>query len=493
MDFKRLDLNLVPDRINPSPDYYCTWQTQLFASSDGKPPKQRAIIGEKALFDTTKPFGWSYFYDNARADLFLVMDDSWDVPLNNDTAFFGSLELNSEKFPSFTDKCTPQQALTALTDKIKSLGWKGLGGWICAQRSKFDNSSPDIYWEKKLTEMQKCGFSYWKVDWGEDCNDPDFRRMLTRYARKFAPDLVVEHAITKEVIPESDVFRTYDVPAIMSIPLTLNKIADLVDCPAPKDEKSGLVNCEDEVYIAAALGFTMGVMRHPYIDNLPDGNPDPSFPAVHRNIKSKMYEVVRAAHWHRVAPAFAVLGEQFTVATNRLNDSWRFENLSAEIEEWWTRNPLTKPLINNGIFEVFAPCYISRNTKPPKVLPNQNGETPFCVASVNPNGVYSIATLGSTIDREYFIPLCDITADIGKANTIGVFGEYNTLTLETTAKCISQILIQDLADDKCFDITDNAHISNGKIQIDGKIITKIGKLSQPIGDTSEPGVIIKIK
>ena len=97
----KTEINLVPNTINPSPDYYCTWQTQLYATCDGKPPAQRASIGETALFNQEKPFGWAYFYEKARQDLFMVMDDSWDVPLNGDRAFYGSLLLNSEKFPSY--------------------------------------------------------------------------------------------------------------------------------------------------------------------------------------------------------------------------------------------------------------------------------------------------------------------------------------------------------------------------------------------------------
>lgn len=493
MKIKPINKDLIPNTTNPSPDYYCTWQTQLYATSDGKPTAQRAVLGENALFDENKPFGWAYFYEQARSDLFIVLDDSWDVPLNNDTRYYGSLILNSEKFPTFTDKNDNTMSLKKLSDKIKSLGWKGLGGWVCAQKSKLDDNKPEVYWKNKFTEMHNAGLAYWKVDWGEDCNDADFRRMLTAYSRKYAPDLVVEHAITKEVIPEGDIFRTYDVPAVMSIPMTLNKIAELSNVKPPRDNKSGLINCEDEVYIAASLGFTMGIMRHPYRDEFPNGNPDMSFPAVHRNLKTKMYEVVRAARWHRVAPAFSVSGEQFFVDNCMLKDNWKFENPQAEIEEWWTRNPLTKPLINDGIFTVSAPKIITRNTSAPTVAPDKNGITPYCIASLNPNGVYSIATLARTINRNYFIPKCDITANIGIANTVGVFGEYKTLTLITEKESISQILMQDLADDRCFDITNCVDIYGSNIKIGGEIISKIGTLAQPENDTSEPGVVIKIK
>lgn len=70
---KKTNINLIPDCVNPSSDYYCTWQTQLYATCDGKPKGQRAVIGEKALFDNEKPFGWAHFYEKAR----LTTTRSW--------------------------------------------------------------------------------------------------------------------------------------------------------------------------------------------------------------------------------------------------------------------------------------------------------------------------------------------------------------------------------------------------------------------------------
>lgn len=97
--YEKTNINLVPNTVKPTPDYYYTWQTQLYATSDGKPAGQRAIIDENSLFNPEKPYGWAYFYDKARGDLILVMDDSWDVPKNGDRNYFGSLILNVEKFP----------------------------------------------------------------------------------------------------------------------------------------------------------------------------------------------------------------------------------------------------------------------------------------------------------------------------------------------------------------------------------------------------------
>lgn len=490
----KTEINLIPNIINPSPDYYCTWQTQLYATCDGKPPAQRAIISEKALFDTDKPYGWAYFYEKARHDLFIVMDDSWDVPLNGNRAFYGSLELNSEKFPVSTTEKTNSEALKTLTERIKSLGWKGLGGWVCAQEPAFYEGNIEEYWKKCLIEMQESGFSYWKVDWGKKAQNISFRKMLTDLARDLAPNLIIEHAMIPEIISEGDVFRTYDVPAIMSIPMTMQKIMELSGTTAPTGTNQGLINCEDEVYAAAAGGFTMGVMRHPYAGPFVNNLPDPSFPALHRHLKTKMYEVIRATRWHRIAPAFAMDKDHIQVSEEILNDTWKFINKNEEMEEWWFKMPAVCDFMdeNTDILTKSAPACICRNTCLPNVKPDENGHKPYCIASRNPNGVYSIVTLGRTLERDYFIPKCNVTVYAEDSDVIGVFGEYDQLIIQTDLTNIKQILMQDLADEYSIDITNEVMISDNQLTIPGHIISKIGTMAQPKEDTSEPGVVIKI-
>lgn len=491
---QKTEINLIPDTINPSPDYYCTWQTQLYATCDGKPPAQRAIIGEKALFDTKKPYGWAYFYEKARQDLFIVMDDSWDVPLNGDRAYYGSLELNSEKFPTCTEGKSNSDALKYLIERVKLLGWKGLGGWVCAQEPAFYEGNIEDYWRKCLLEMHESGFAYWKVDWGKKAQNFSFRKMLTDLAREIAPDLIIEHAMTPEIIPESDVFRTYDVPAIMSIPMTMQKIMELSGIPAPTGANKGLINCEDEVYTAAAGGFSMGVMRHPYVGPFVNNLPDPSFPSLHRNIKSKMYEVIRAARWHRIAPAFAMDKDSIHISSETLNDTWKFVNKNEEIEAWWFKMSAITDYMDEttDTLTKTAPASISRNTCLPNVEFDTNGNKPYCVVSRNPNGVFSVATLGRTLERDYFIPKCDVTIYTKDSNVIGVFGEYDHLIIQTDLTNIKQILIQDLADENSYDVTNEIIISDKKLIIPGDLISNIGTMSQPEEDTSEPGVVIKI-
>ena len=491
---KKTGINLIPDTVNPTPDYYCTWQTQLYATCDGKPQGQRAIIGEKALFDTEKPYGWAYFYEQVRKDLFLVMDDSWDVPGGEDLSYCGSLVLDKGKFPSFTEGASSNvEAMRKLSDKIKSLGWKGLGGWICAQESPhFIGDDPqETYWKKRLIEAKEAGIAYWKVDWGEWFLLADFRRMLTELGRKYAPELVIEHAKVAEVLPCCDVFRTYDVPAIMSIPMTISKVADFASAEAPRSGNMCLLNCEDEAYIAAAGGFAMGIMRHPYNGDFVNGKADMSFPKIHRNLKTKMYEVIRGVRWHKIAPAYAFDSQNLSISKTQLCDTWTFEKIEEEIEDFWLEAHVFDDNMQDNTLSMQAPSCISRNTELPTADPDENGYVPFIVASHNPNGAFSVAALGRTIGRDYSIPKCDVTVDVKDSKTLGVFGEYKNLIVKVSSTDVKRVLMQDLAGDEAFDITDAVAIEPGRIIIPGDIISKIGTLAQPEEDTSEPGVVIQ--
>lgn len=487
---KKLNLNLIPNCVNPSPDYYCTWQTQLYASNNGGPQAQRDILNEDSLFKAEYPFGWTDFYGDAKQDLIFVVDDSWDVPCGetpNSSELFGSLVLDKGKFPSFINHGTENYtALKSLADAVKSKGWKGFGGWICPQVApKFKGMDREEYWQKRLVEANDANWDYWKIDWGEDGSKFEVRQMINELKKQYAPNLFAEQAGIRELVPKSDVFRTYDVIAIMSIPMTLPRLADTLSFDAD-DGCSGLINCEDEVYIAAALGCTMGVMRQPMSGSLPNGSPDPSFPKLHRNLKTKICEVTRAVRWHRIAPAFSVNGSETKISDKILTDSWRVINQSEEIESWWKFK-------DGDIIEKSAPASISRGLPLPVVIPDINSELPYTVSAKNPSGAVSIATLGRTQDREYKIPKCDIVFDTENAEIFGIFGEYNSLTVKSTSvKTSSRILAQDLAGSFCYDITEDTKINDGYFTLSGKNINKIGTSCNPVGDTSEPGLIVKV-
>lgn len=496
LDSKKIEINLIPNTINPSPDYYCTWQTQLYATNGGKPGEQRRIIGEQGLFSKEKPFGWAYFYEQARNDLFLVMDDSWDVPVQEKKVYFGSLVLSADKFPETIQKAkTNSAALKLLTQNVKSLGWKGLGGWVCAQEAKafVEGKTEAEYWTQRLQDANESGFSLWKVDWGEKEKDIHFRQFLTDLGHKIAPKLVIEQAMTEKIIPTCDLYRTYDVPAIMSIPMTMEKIKSCLSVGEKQQGYQGLINCEDEAYIAAAGGFVMGIMRHPYVGAFMDERADNAFPEVHRNLKTKIYEVIRAARWHRLAPAFGVNKNSTRISEEMIADTWEFQDEKSEIELWWFDNPLVGNSIKDSVLTKTAVSAIARNTELPEVKKeDKEKELPYIIASKNPNGVYSIATLGRTFGRTYRIPKRNIVIKTGNSNTIGVFGEYENLFIQTEFDKIEKVYAQDIAADYALDITDLVKIENREIVLSGELIHSLGTIVQPKNDTSEPGLVVKI-
>lgn len=475
-----MSINLIEEKLNTTPDYYCTWQTQLYACDNGGPEKQRQYMTEENLFGNGPTQGWANFYEKARKDLLLVMDDSWDVPICDYEKYYGSLVLNREKFPKYYMENNPEKSLGKLTEAVKCLGWKGLGGWVCAQESPlYPEKSVEEYWTKRLRWCNNAGFSYWKVDWGNRSKNLEFRKMLTRLQKKYAPDVLIEHAMLPGAISFGEVFRTYDVPAIMSIPMTMQKNAE---CLTYTD--GGMINCEDEAYIAAALGCVMGVMRHPMRGNLPNGEPDLSFPEMHRNIKTKTTEILRAVRWHRMAPAFGVIKTDIQISGERLSDFWDINLQNAEFEKWWGSK-------DGERVEKSAPAAISRAMPLPKIKPDKNGLVPYAVSSKNPNGAVSVATLGRTRGREYILPKCEVVIDGANADLFGIFGEYDKLVINTKLTK-GRIFIQDIALGSATDITEKIDFFDNRIVIDGKIIHDFGTSENGIDDTSEPGVVIRI-
>lgn len=521
-------INLVPDRINESPDYFCTWQAQLFCTNDGGPQAQRDHMTEESVFgknigstpeereenDRKLGIGWaSHLYKKARRDLIYLMDDSWDIPVGavkNQSPWYGSQILARDKFPSFFgdgedfDPARNTAAMKKLSEAIKSLGWRGIGGWICIQKSPLAPEKTDEdYWRERMKWSNDAGWLYWKVDWGNDMHKYAVRRLMTELRFEYAPDLRVEHALMPEIIPFADTYRTYDVFTLLAIPITLSKLEEDFGFDAAPGHL-GIINCMDEVYTAAALGCSIDVTRHDMVGSLPDGRPDPSFPALHRNLKTKTTEVLRTVRWHRIAPAFPVNGSQTFIDPVKLTDSWDVVDQKSEIEAWWKYT-------DGDHIERTGPARISRGMKPAKVEPScfampdnitaSGGNSddivrlkeplaPFVVSAKHPCGAVSVGTLARTQGRECVTPLCEIELEIGDADTVGVFGYFGKLILKGV-KPGARILMQDLAGDSAYDVTEFCDNTDGRLTIPGGLINTLGRLENPVGDTSAPGMILK--
>lgn len=398
--------------------YYCTWLAQNFIAA--KAGEERAAVlpefagdqGANCARDKLSErtvFGKGGMAENpvkGREDLYLVLDDGWDVPFDFDPAvhknYFGSLEANEQRFPFANGN--PAQRLKMLNERAKRLGWKGIGIWVAAQKCGKDYGQPfsekdKEYWRERIRWCKQAGVSYWKVDWGTFEHDVAFRKFLTETAAEIYPELTVEQTIccppvngitdelrrgavgrfqddqkisglSKEAVTFSEVFRTYDVTPAFSVATTLDRAAFLL--PLAK----GYLNVEDELYLAAALGCQMGIMRSGYGKGSDDWDDS-----------DRLREADAALAWQKIAPPFA--GGKVEISGEILADEWSFQ----ENEFWYQA-------VNGRTVRQGAPASVSRNAPLPVVLTGRTGVKPFVACSLRPNGAYSVAVLPRTLNGE---------------------------------------------------------------------------------------------
>jgi hypothetical protein len=472
-------------------------------------------------------------YPSVRGHMYLLLDDGWDVlpSLGRPESvwlrpYLSSCQLSEEKFPGYGE--TPAARLTTLVQKVKALGWRGLGVWICPQVGYgADVVGRDLpfadYWRIRLEWARDAGVSYWKIDWGAYDLSDKHKRELYALRDEIYPALIMENAYCRHPrntrrngqegglpltaqrwrLSYSDVLRTYDVAFPLSIPTTLSRVAALLRYPTAT---SGLINAEDELYLCAALGLAAGVMRYD-IGTLPDtaapnmpfggtGAFPPTRPARHQ-----LDEVARALRWLQKAPAFPVnQGGWCLPSEERNQDRWAFKK-----DEIW------EPFYKEDFVMQSAPRVLARNVSRPTVT-TANGEAmPYVVASQHPNGALSIATLGRvTPERGYWTPHAKVTWDLlDLCQDVGIFGHYDALVLFTEFFVPGvRVLAGDLLGDTLEDITERISIVDGTsaewsmgggegtvhyatFTLPGTLLEEIGTALATPGDKSEPGVWLR--
>lgn len=478
--------SLVPSTPSKAADYFCTWNIQGYLSSYASSPAQRAEMTGANMFGNGKFQNWVNFYPKIRKDLLFVMDDSWDIPANENSGsnkYLGLVEVDASRFPQFTGN--PTERMTKLVQAVKAAGWKGLGGWICAQEAPLaGNLDPKTYWAERLKTANRSGFAYWKVDWGKHERDGEWRKILTQSGRRYAPNLIIEHAINEHFISIGDAYRTYDVENIIAQPTTIARVAKVLKYKPEGDAKS-IINCEDEPYIAVGLGCAMGIMRHPFTGNLPNGAIDFVFPPVGRNLKLRLDEVVRGVRWHRIAEPFGVGSDDYHIDDQILEDKWR-----VGYRDTWG------PAKVGDTMRASAPARISRDLALP-VVHSGSISRPFVLSSKYPNGAVAIVTIGRGIGHEYVTERVDVEQLIDDLDqAIGVFGDYASLTLvlpTNTSKKGYRIWAQDLAGDVPMDITQKVEIKNNRIILSGDLIRTVGLSAKTKGDLSDPGLVLRFE
>jgi len=524
-------MNLIPDSPGTTPSYWCTWGIQnysLSAAALGYPPDDphpfegmlsfhfaMHNLNERLLFEEP---GWaSQYFAPVRGDLYVLFDVGWDLPYDvrypDELWRFGALEVDVARFPSCAG--TPIERLRKLNQRVQAHGWRGVGLWIAPQvpgdnqdGTLRDDAFVEAYWRERARWSHEAGIEYWKVDIGARASSATFRYLLTQIASEEAPGLRVEHGRgvgplndvpvpweqldcsrqghfrtwgtvfqeTLDLLAFSDVLRTYDVTPQLSVATTLERVAQILSGGAATGAR-GLLNCEDEPYLGAALGSALGIMRHPLWQPRPRMDYNPTH--VHQRID----EVTRAVRWQRLMPAFGVKEARVSLDDTALVDSWCFEP-----GETWADF-----VIGQDIAQA-APARVTRGIELPEVC--AQGTPPFVVASRHPNGAVAIATLPRTTSgRNIRTPPADVTLHVGSvAGPIGIFGHYQTLTLQFDAPLgTCRVWGQDLASNEAFDLTDQVAVHDQQLVLDSQLIHDVGTSAGMPGDRSEPGMVLEIR
>lgn len=493
--------------------YFCTWSVQNYLYGCGDPAFRaeeaegptgamhaRANMNGQNLFG---PDGWARrFHPAARSGLYFLLDDGWDVPDPVDSGWFGSLIPNAQRFPGCPD--APWERLAWLNSQAKSAGWRGLGLWVAAQEAPalcgenaLDEASQEQYWAERMTWSERAGVEYWKIDWGARAQDLAFRRRLTQWARRYAPHLTLEHAICQgpvndefaggaggrlrgelaareaELLMDADVVRTYDILQPLSAAQTMERAGALLSAMEGRAPRGrALINCEDECYLAAALGLCAGVMRHPLRGLRCGGDMDLAFPPTADDAKLRMDEVARMVNWQKIMPPFGAAAEPVRLDGRLLRDSWRFSR-----GETWMSS-----LIGEEVAQC-APARISRGMELPQV---SGAEDPPFVAASRHGSCAAVAMLPRTQLRRH-MPLADIELRLPRGvRRIAVFGDCRSLRIGGLDG--SRAEARDLLGGEILPVP----VSGGSLSLSGEQVRAIGLSRATRGDRSAPGLIIAI-
>lgn len=367
--------------------------------------------------------------------------------------------------------------------------WRGAALWC--------RNTPGGSDDARLEEITRAAdIRYWKIDIG----DPNFDLVGVR-DQKGIP-LTLEHVHGEppvngnwradgrfgaqpsgsprmRILAHTDVYRTYDVTSILSLPTTLDRLAEMLKGAQGHPEWHALLNVEDEVYVAAVLGCTMGVLRHSLCGLRPQPDTDLFFNGP-RQPKKRMDEVVRAVRWQRMAPPVPAGSGQVRVSTDILTDSWTFER-----GQTWQNE-----LVGQRVFQS-APARLSRNIELPQV--RAHADRPFVFAMRFPNGAVAVGSQERTSpDRGWFMPKCEVTLDVEDAHgPFGIFGDFESVTFNFRFSIgKTRVIAQDLAGDQAWDITHDVQVRERSLHQPGEIIHRIGLQAATQDDLSSPGLVL---
>lgn len=521
---KKETINLVPNKISEAPNYWCTWYWQNYLINKGQevsnPDPQTIFSNPAAREEMTEEnmFGESgmakIMLPKTRSDYYFVIDHGWQdksIPKNT----FFTLIMDTLDFPRYAD-LEPKERIRQMNIDIKALGWKGLGLWVRGNVSEQEM--------RKFVDWSKFAkIEYWKIDGGDTKH-----YYASEIKKEVYPELYLEHitgagavnpkwdqaglnlypsvynleeAVSQKLdaslkkgtekversldaIKNTDVFRTYDAAPLLVSSTTMQRIHDILIQTAGNSEYKAFLNIQDDSNIAAALGLLVASKRHPMKTPRMYKGKDLHFQiSGNRQVDKRLNEMDRFVLWQRIAPPMQAGYGSYFASSYNLVDSIVFQ----ESDTWYKAT-------HGKMVRQSAPAIMSRNIALPEV--ECKGLAPYVMASKFSNGAIAIATEGRVMPNQSWIhPKATIKLEEVEINKpIGIFGHYESLSLEFVQKLPLNILVyaQDLLSKKAVDITKDVIIKDEILKIPGYLIDEIGTSAGDKGDISAPGMVIKV-
>ncbi|MBI9015873.1 MAG: hypothetical protein JEZ07_01295 [Phycisphaerae bacterium] len=502
------NLTLIPTEPAKSPNYWCTWYAQNYWVGRGTEIKDlnilsnsnsREELNEKTIFDKTE--GWAVqLLPKSRNDYFFLIDHGWQIKDDKSRKTglpFFSLQIEPTDFPRY-EKYDQKQALKQFNDDIKALGWRGLGIWVRGNVSQKD-AETFVKWSKYA------GIEYWKIDGGDikffhcfNAKEKIYPELVLEYVTPTGPlnpkwdqklpeypSIYAKNDNFLPVLEHSDTFRTYDATPLLVTSTTLRRVDDILEKTQNKPKYKSILNLQDDVNAAAALGCLAAVKRHNNYNEKTYQGKDIHFQIRgKRMIQHRMDEAERFAIWQRIAPAFPAGQGSYLSRKQELIDYYPYVK-----GDTWMAATYGKMVHQS------APAVMARNMALPKV--EIDSDPPFVMASKFPNGVTAVATEGRVKpENQWFHPRAKVTITISDPKKpIGIFGHYQSLVIdsEKSLKNIKKVWAQDLLADTAVDITSKIIINDNTMTIPGELIDTVGTMAATKGDISAPGLVLKLE
>ena len=471
--------NLVPVRPSGAPNYWCTWGAQtamaMWKRADAAAMNAvdlTAVIEDYINEETVLgPRGWARtFFPKIRQDLYFMYDGGWSTS-------YASFIADRRKFPSFTG--APDEVILQMNEAVQRCGWRGAALW-CRDTPGGD---ADVTIMKSLRHGR---IGYLKIDVG----DGHFH--LATLRDQMHMKLTLEHVsgvdgglngnpaqdgrypplradgVQAQTLRRTDVYRIYDLQGPVDLPTALDRVTQSIRVVEGDSQARALINAEHQVYLAAILGCTVGIMQHP--------------PFVASSKPVTLDQVTRAIRWQRIAPPFAAGAGFLRLDQNILTDEWTYGAADAS----YAASPGT--VVRQG-----APARATRNLELPEVTASH--DRPFVLAGRFANGTVAVGALPRVhTGRPAAVPPAAVVLDVADAaGLIGIFGSFERLTL--TGKRFSageRVYAQDLAGDGAVEITRQVRSSAGRLELPGEVIAAVGLAAASPGDHSMPGLVLKV-